>query len=64
MFNYTCPHAEKRQKGIMHYLWCKKIDNICAFQRFCPTKREVEHTVLAPECTIYANETDKKQNDL
>lgn len=61
MFNYVCPHAERRQKGIMKYLWCKKIDNICANQRFCPTKRDVEHTTLAPRCTLNTN-TVEEQN--
>lgn len=50
MFNYDCPNAEKRQKGIMHYFWCKAYDNICPHQRFCPTKKDVEHTPLAVTC--------------
>lgn len=58
MFNYSCPHADKRVKGLLHYLYCKKIDNICPFQRFCPTKREVEHTTLAPSCE-YKNDENK-----
>ena len=61
MFNYVCPYAERRKKGLMNYLWCLQIDNICPFQRFCPTKKDVEHTPNATQCD-YNTKTVKEQN--
>lgn len=31
---FKCPNAERRRK----VLWCKAVDNYCAFQRHCPTR--------------------------
>jgi hypothetical protein len=48
----------------LHYLWCKEYNNICPHQRFCPTKKEVEHTPSAVTCDgkpIIQNEIIEKE---
>lgn len=61
MFQYTCKNAERRLRdGTIPYFYCKKLDNLCGFQRICRQKRDVEHTALAPRCPHNPDCVDKQ----
>ena len=50
MNKYECKHAEKRGNIISRMIWCKAINNTCAYQRYCQEQRDVEHTQNAVKC--------------
>ena len=52
-----CEYAEEKKTGNGIYLWCKKNDSYCAFQRYC-----VEHKCLKM-ISSYTNSKGRLKNN-
>lgn len=59
MNNYKCPFAEHKKEGFKVWLKCNIQNDICPFIRYCPTKKDVEHSERAPQCQRFLNNKDK-----
>lgn len=62
MNNYKCPNAQIIKQGIYQCIKCKANNNNCAFVRYCPNKKSIEHTDMARYC-IYNPERKEYPND-
>lgn len=40
---------------------CKATGNLCGFIRYCPTKKDVEHTEMAQYCLNNPNRKEYKE---
>lgn len=59
MNDYKCPFAERRKEGFKIWLHCKIWDDVCPFMRYCRTKRDVEHSASARECSLFLKNKNK-----
>lgn len=59
MNNYKCPFAEHKKEGFKVWLKCNIQNDICPCIRYCPTKKDVEHSESAPQCKRFLNNKDK-----
>ena len=50
MYDFKCPNGNKMQKGNKVWINCSALNSVCLCQRYCTTKRDVEHSVNAPNC--------------
>ena len=59
MYNFKCEKAEYRHQGSKMWVHCTEIDDYCAFQRYCLTKRDVELTPMSQECRYNPKNKEK-----
>lgn len=62
MYDYKCPFGVRVQKSHSVGIQCSVQNTLCGFQRYCPTKRDIEHSPNAQNCLTYKKEINKNRN--
>lgn len=52
MFFFKCDNAVLRVENGRKYIKCKKLNDICLCQRYCPQKRNYELTPMSQNCKL------------
>lgn len=63
MYNFECANAEFHKQGVKMWIQCKAIDNYCAFQRYCLTKRDVELQPASQDCRYNPKNQEEKEGN-
>mgnify|MGYP004521679221 CR=1 FL=1 len=59
MYDYKCVNAQHIKEGLTLKIICKATDGICHFVRYCPTKKQLEHSEGARTCKLNPDNENK-----